>query len=110
MCLPVASRPWAGRDTAFPVAFAADLLGLLAGEFGDRTLNAVGDAAYYSRALLEAWASITTWVPVNAALYDLAPLRPGKRGSPGSRASAGTAGPDSRPGHWPVPTVVGRRW
>lgn len=82
VCLPVLFRLWAGKSTASPVELAAQLLGLLAAEFADRRIHAVGDAAYHGRALLAAGVTITTRLPVNAALYGLAPPRTGKRGRP----------------------------
>ncbi len=82
VCLPVLFRLWAGKGSASPVELAATLLALLADEFADHRLHAVGDAAYHGRALLDAGVSITTRLPVNAALYGLAPPRTGKRGRP----------------------------
>lgn len=87
VCLPVLFRLWAGKSTASPVELAAELLGSLAAEFGDRRLHAVGDAAYHGRALVDAGVSITTRLPVNAALFDLAPPRTGKRGRPRLKGS-----------------------
>lgn len=82
VCLPVGFRLWAGKNTASPVQLAADLLRLLAAEFPGRALHAVGDAAYHGRARLDSRATITTRLPVNAALFELAPPRTGKRGRP----------------------------
>src|SRR5512142_1172872 len=82
VCLPVLCRLWAGKSTASPVELAAGLLGPLTGEFADRRVHAVGDAAYHGRALLAAGASITCRLPVNAALFEPAPPRTGKRGRP----------------------------
>ena len=84
VCLPVLFRLWAGKGTASPVQLAADLLKLLAAEFGDRKVHGVGDAAYHGKALLGAGdnVSFTTRLPTKAALYDLAPPRTGKRGRP----------------------------
>jgi hypothetical protein len=82
VCVPVLFRLWAGKATASVVDLAAQLLGLLAVEFPDRRLHAVGDAHYHGRALLGAGASITTRLPVNAALFGPAPPRTGQRGRP----------------------------
>ena len=82
VCLPVLFRLWAGKATASAVELAAELLGLLAEQFGDRRVHAVGDAHYHGRALLGAGTSITTRLPVNAALYGPAPVRTGQRGRP----------------------------
>ena len=43
--LPVLLRPWRGRGTASPVQVARKLILLLAQEFPDRCIHAVGDAA-----------------------------------------------------------------
>lgn len=82
VCLPVLFRLWAGKGTTSPVELAADLLTLLAHQFAGRQVHMVGDGAYHGTALLEAGATITTRLPTNAALYDLAPPRTGKRGRP----------------------------
>jgi hypothetical protein len=82
VCLPVVFRLWAGKGTASPVELAAQLLALLVGEFADRTVHGVGDAAYHGRALLVAGTRWTTRLPTNAALYAPAPPRTGKRGRP----------------------------
>jgi hypothetical protein len=82
VCLPVLFRLWAGKGSASMVDLAAGLLGLLAAEFPDRRLHAVGDAHYHGRVLLGAGASLTTRLPVNAALFGLTPPRTGRRGRP----------------------------
>ena len=82
VCLPVLFRLWAGKGSASVVELAAQLLGLLAAEFAGRRLHAVGDAHYHGRALLGAGATVTTRLPVNAALFGPAPPRTGQRGRP----------------------------
>jgi hypothetical protein len=82
VCLPVLCRLWAGKGSTTPVELAGQLLGLLADTFADRTVHGVGDAAYHGRALLVPDTSFTTRLPTNAALFDLAPPRTGKRGRP----------------------------
>jgi hypothetical protein len=82
VCLPVLFRLWAGKGTTSAVHLAAELISLLAREFPDRIIHAVGDAAYHGRPLLIAHTSITTRLPANAALYAPAPPRTGKRGRP----------------------------
>ena len=52
VCLPVLLRLWRGRGTASPVQLARELILLLAQEFPDRCIHAVGDAAYHGTALL----------------------------------------------------------
>src|SRR6476620_4770995 len=80
--LPVLLRLWAGKGTASPVQLAGELIMLLAKEFPDRSMHAVGDAAYHGKPLLVAGATITTRLPANAALYAPAPPHTGKRGRP----------------------------
>jgi hypothetical protein len=82
VCLPVLFRLWAGKGTASPVELAGELVALLVAEFGDRQVHGVGDAAYHGEALLVTGATWTTRLPVNAALFALAPPRTGKRGRP----------------------------
>lgn len=81
-CLPILFRLWAGKGTASPVVLAGQLLTLLADAFPDRTIHAVGDAAYHGMALVVAGTTITTRLPANAALYGPRPPRTGKRGRP----------------------------
>ena len=69
VCLPVLLRLWRGRGTASPVQLARELILLLAQEFPDRCIHAVGDAAYHGKALLVERSTVTTRLPANAALY-----------------------------------------
>ncbi len=82
VCLPVLFRLWGGKGSASPVQLAADLLTLLAGEFNDRAIHGVGDAAYHGTPLLVSGTTWTTRLPSNAALYGPKPQRTGKRGRP----------------------------
>ncbi|HEV8559197.1 MAG TPA: transposase [Actinophytocola sp.] len=82
VCLPVLFRLWAGKGTASPVELAGELLGLIAAQFGGRRVHGVGDAAYHGKPLLVPHTTWTTRLPANAALYDLAPPRTGRRGRP----------------------------
>ncbi len=82
VCLPVLFRLWAGKGTASSVELAGQLLGLITAAFPDRRVHGVGDAAYHGKPLLVAGTTWTTRLPANAALYDLAPQRTGKRGRP----------------------------
>lgn len=83
VCLPVLFRLWAGKGTTGPVDLAAELLTLLATEFGpERPLHAVGDAAYHGKSLLIPNTTITTRLPANAGLHDLPPDRTGLPGRP----------------------------
>ena len=82
VCLPVLFRLWAGKGSASAVRLAAELLGLLAGEFPNRTIHGVGDAAYHGTPLVVAGTTWTTRLPSNAALFGPRPRRTGKRGRP----------------------------
>ena len=82
VCLPVLLRLWRGRGTASPVQLARELILLLAQEFPDRCIHAVGDAAYHGKALLVERTTVTTRGPANAALYAPAPPGTGRRGRP----------------------------
>jgi hypothetical protein len=82
VCLPVLFRLWAGKGTASSVELAGELLGLVAAAFPGRRVHGVGDAAYHGKALLVAATTWTTRLPANAALYNLAPARTGRRGRP----------------------------
>jgi hypothetical protein len=82
VCLPVLFRLWAGKGTASSVDMAGQLLGLIAAAFPDRRVHGVGDAAYHGRPLLVTGTTWTTRLPANAALFDLARARTGKRGRP----------------------------
>ena len=82
VCLPVLFRLWGGKGTDSPVRLARQLITLLANEFPDHTIHAVGDAAYHGRPLLVPGTTFTTRLPANAALYAPAPPRTGKRGRP----------------------------
>lgn len=68
MCLPVLLRLWRGKGTDSPVRLAGELIALLANEFHDRRIHAVGDAAYHGTPLLTDGATFTTRLPTNAAL------------------------------------------
>jgi DDE superfamily endonuclease len=106
VCLPVLFRLWAGKGTTTPVELAAQLLGLLAAEFGDRVVHGVGDAAYHGKPLLVAGTTWTTRLPANAALYDLAPPRTGRRGRPALKgAKLGTPAALADRADWQQATV-----
>ncbi|MPY78835.1 MAG: transposase, partial [Actinophytocola sp.] len=82
VCLPVLFRLWGGKGSASPVELAAELLELLAGEFPERVIHGVGDAAYHGRPLVVAGTTWTTRLPSNAALFGPKPPRTGQRGRP----------------------------
>ena len=96
VCLPVLLRLWRGKGTVSPVGLAGELITLLANEFRDRTIHAVGDAAYHGRPLLIAHTSFTTRLPVNAVLYAPAPPRTGDAAAPPEGPPVGHAGRDRR--------------
>jgi hypothetical protein len=83
-CLPVAVRLWRPKTGPTKVEIAAALVKLLAAWNRDRRINVVADAAYHGPALrhLPARITVTTRLPANAVLYDLAPPPTGKRGRP----------------------------
>lgn len=82
VCLPILLRLWRGKGTPSPVKLAGQMISLLAQEFPDRTIHAVGDAAYHGLPLLVAGTTTTTRLPANAVLYAPAPPRTGKPGRP----------------------------
>ena len=82
VCLPVLFRLWGGKGSATPVELAGELLTLLTDTFPDRTIHGVGDAAYHGKPLLVTGTTFTTRLLANAALFELAPPRTGKRGRP----------------------------
>ena len=84
-CLPVLFRLWAGKGTDSPVTLAGQLLTILANAFPDKTIHAVGDAAYHGRPLVVAGTTISTRLPANAALYGPRPPRTGRRGQPAKK-------------------------
>lgn len=68
--------------TGKPIAAWQDTLSLLAQASPNRRLHGAGDAAYHGKALLVEHTTITTRLPVNAALYAPAPPHTGRRGRP----------------------------
>lgn len=82
VCLPVLFRLWGGKGAASPVQLAGAMLTVLAQAFPDNNIHAVGDAAYHGEPLLVAGTTMTTRLPANAALHQLAPPPTGRRGRP----------------------------
>jgi hypothetical protein len=84
VCLPVAAQLWRPKGAASKVQIAAAMVKQLALWNRDRTVHVVADAAYHGPALrhLPARITVTTRLPANAVLYDLAPAPTGKRGRP----------------------------
>jgi DDE superfamily endonuclease len=85
VCLPVLFRLWAGKGAASPVQLAGAMLTVLAEAFPDKDIHAVGDAAYHGEPLLVAGTTITTRLPANTALHQLAPPPTGRRGRPAKK-------------------------
>jgi hypothetical protein len=85
VCLPILFRLWAGKGAPSPVELAGDMLAVLKKAFPDKDIHLTGDAAYHGKALLVAGATITTRLPANAALYQPAPPRTGRRGRPAKK-------------------------
>jgi hypothetical protein len=83
VCLPVMARLWRPKTGASKVELAASMIRPLAVCL-NRPLHVVADAAYHGKALrhLPETITITTRLPANAVLYDLAPPPTGKRGRP----------------------------
>ncbi len=106
LCLPVLFRLWAGKGTATPVELAGALLVLVAAEFPGRAVHGVGDAAYHGKPLLVPGVTWTTRLPANAALFDLAPPRTGRRGRPALKgAKLGTPAAVAEGADWQKVTV-----
>jgi len=93
----VLARPWRPRRTG-KIAFAREVVELLAAAHRDRMVHAVGDAAYVGEHL-RSLASGITWtsrLKVTSVLHDLAPPRTG----PESRA-----GPAPKAPGWAPPPI-----
>ena len=83
VCLPVMARLWRPKTGPSKVELAASMIRLLAVCL-NRPLHMVADAAYHGKALrhLPETITVTTRLPANAVLYDVAPPPTGKRGRP----------------------------
>lgn len=93
VCLPVLARPWRPRRTG-KIAFAREMVELLAAAHPDRMVHAVGDAAYVGehRRSLASGITWTSRLKVTSVLHDLAPPRTGKSGRPRTKGTRlGTA-------------------
>jgi hypothetical protein len=83
VALPVMARLWRPKTGASKVELAASMARLLAVCL-NWPLHLVADAAYHGKALrhLPEQITVTTRLPANAVLFDLAPPPTGKRGRP----------------------------
>jgi SRSO17 transposase len=96
VCLPVLFRLWQPRRSEYvktdkpdperpgKPAMAREMIDLLAARLPGRRINVVGDAAYATEAWrgLPGQVTVTSRLRVNAAIYQPAPERTGKRGRP----------------------------
>ena len=96
VCLPVLFRLWQPRRSEYAKidkpdperpgkpAMAREMIDLLAARLPGRRINVVGDAAYATEAWrgLPGQVTVTSRLRVNAAIYQPAPERTGKRGRP----------------------------
>ncbi len=88
VCLPVLARLWRPRRTG-KIAFAREMVELLAAAHPDRVVHAVGDAAYVGEHLRGLGRAIT-WtsrLKVTSVLHELAPARTGKSGRPRTKGA-----------------------
>ncbi|WP_322748038.1 MULTISPECIES: transposase, partial [unclassified Frankia] len=90
VCLPVLARlARTNTMSASRLRLARQMVTTLATALPDRSLHVVADAAYAGKELrgLPAQVTWTTRLRVDAALYDLAPPRTGRRGRPRSKGA-----------------------
>ncbi|MGW7006921.1 transposase [Streptomyces sp. NPDC054933] len=80
MCLPVLARLWRPRHTG-KITLARQMVELPATRFPDRTVPAVGDAAYLGEHLrgLDAQVTWPSRLKVTSVLHELPPPRTGRR-------------------------------
>ena len=102
VCLPVLARLWQPRRTG-KIALAREMTELLAAHFPDRTLHAVGDAAYVGEHLrgLNPQITWTSRLKTTSVLHELPPPRTGRKGRPRTRGPRlGTPGEVSQLLDW----------
>jgi hypothetical protein len=88
VCLPVLARLWRPRQTG-KIAFARQMVEAIAARHPDRTVHAVGDAAYVGEHLRRLHTQIT-WMSrlkVTSVLHELAPPRTGQSGRPRTKGA-----------------------
>jgi len=91
VCLPVVCRLWRPKQPdRTKLHLAVELVTLVAERCPDRQVPLTGDAAYAGKTLrdLPEQVQVTTRPRADAALYELAPLRPASPADPAPRASA----------------------
>jgi hypothetical protein len=102
VCLPVLARLWRPRRTG-KIAFAREMVELIAARYTDRVVHAVGDAAYAGEHLRGLGPAIT-WtsrLKVTSVLHELPPPRTGKSGRPRTKgARLGTPADLAAAGRW----------
>jgi hypothetical protein len=88
VCLPVLARLWRPRRTG-KLAFAREMVELIAGRHPDREVHAVGDAAYVGEHLrgLSRQVTWTSRLKVTSVLHELAPPRTGQSGRPRTKGA-----------------------
>src|SRR3954451_23332322 len=102
VCLPVLARLWHPRCTG-KLAHARVMVELVAARHPNRTIHAVGDAAYVGDHLrgLTARVTWTSRLKVTSVLHELAPPRTGKSGRPRTKGPRlGTPTDLSAIGNW----------
>jgi hypothetical protein len=106
VCLPVLARLWRPRHTG-KIAYARELVELIAARYPDRRVHVVGDAAYVGERLrdVDGRISWTSRLKVTSVLHELPPPRTGRSGRPRTRgARLGT------PTDLAAMATVGARW
>jgi hypothetical protein len=88
VCLPVLARLWRPRHTG-KIAFARQMVEAIAARHPDRTVHAVGDAAYVGEHLrgLGKRVTWTSRLKVTSVLHELAPPRTGTSGRPRTKGA-----------------------
>jgi hypothetical protein len=97
VCLPILARLWRPRRTG-KIAFAREIVELIAARHPDRRVHVVGDAAYVGEHL-RGLARQITWTSrlnLTSVLYELPPPRTGRSGRPRTKAPDWALPPISR--------------
>jgi len=99
VCLPVLARLWHPRQTG-KLVHARVMVELVAARYPDRSIHAVGDAAYVGDHLrgLDKRVTWTSRLKVTSVLHQLAPPRTGRSGRPRTKGPGWAHRPT-----WPLP-------